>query len=44
MTVDEVVAFFQICHSTDQPLREQRQREIAAKKERKEAKIGRAHV
>ncbi len=37
MTMDEVVSFFQICHATDQPLREQRQQEIAAKKERKEA-------
>ncbi len=35
--MDEVVSFFQICHSTDQPLWEQHQREIAAKKERKEA-------
>ncbi len=37
MTMDEVVSFFQICHSTDQSLREQHQREIAAKKEHKEA-------
>ncbi len=37
MMMDEVVSFFQICHSTDQPLQEQCQREIAAKKERKEA-------
>ncbi len=35
--MDEVVSFFQICHSTDQPLQEQRQQEIAAKKECKEA-------
>ncbi len=37
MMMDEVVSFFQICHSTDQPLQEQRQQEIATKKERKEA-------
>ncbi len=37
MTMDEVVSFFQICCATDQPLREQCQCKIAAKKERKEA-------
>ncbi len=37
MTMDEVVTFFQVCHATDQPLREQLQQEIAAKKECKEA-------
>ncbi len=37
MTMDEIVAFFQVCHATDQPLQEQRQQEIAAKKECKEA-------
>ncbi len=37
MTMDEVVTFFQVFHATDQPLCKQRQREIAAKKERKEA-------
>ncbi len=35
--MDEVVSFFQICHATDQPLHEQRQREAAPRKERKEA-------
>ncbi len=30
MTMDEIVNFFQICHSTDQLLHEQRQREAAA--------------
>ncbi len=37
MTMDEVVSFFQVCHATDQPLREQCQREATPKKERKEA-------
>ncbi len=37
MTADEIVAFFQVCQSTDQPLREQRLCEAAAKKESKEA-------
>ncbi len=37
MTIDKVVSFFQVCHSTDQPLCKQCQREIAAKKECKEA-------
>ena len=37
MTTDEIVAFFQVCHATDQPLREQRLCEATAKKERKEA-------
>ncbi len=32
MTMDEVISFFQICHSTDQPLQELHQQEIAAKK------------
>ncbi len=37
MTMDAVVSFFQICHATDQPLCEQRQHEVAAKNECKEA-------
>ncbi len=37
MMMDKVVSFFQICHATDQPLREQHQHEAAAKKECKEA-------
>ncbi len=37
MMMDEIVTFFQVCHATDQPLHDQHQYEIAAKKERKEA-------
>ncbi len=37
MTMDNVVTFFQVCHATDQPLREQSQNAIAAKIEFKEA-------
>ncbi len=37
MTMDEVVSFFQVCHATDQPLCDQCQCKIAAKKENKEA-------
>ncbi len=37
MMMDKVVSFFQVCHAMDQPLQEQRQQEIAAKKEFKEA-------
>ncbi len=37
MTMDEIVSFFQVCHATDQPLHDQCQHKIAAKKEFKEA-------
>ncbi len=35
--MDKIVTFFQVCHSTDQPLCKERQQEFAAKKELKEA-------